>query len=58
MTDINDSDFFCKYIMEIRTGNPSLAVKILNATPRPILRERDRLREVEVEVERKSEIER
>ena len=28
---------FCKYIWEIRTGNPSLAGKILNGTPRPIL---------------------
>ena len=26
-----------KCIWEIRTDNPSLAVKILNATPRPIL---------------------
>ena len=38
------------YILEIRTGNPSLAVKILNGTPRPILpsqiyihRERERM---------------
>ena len=29
--------FCCKYIFEIRTGNPSLTVKILNITPRPIL---------------------
>ena len=26
-----------KNIWEIRTGNPSLAVKIINVTPRPIL---------------------
>ena len=26
-----------RYIRKIRTGNPSLAVKILNDTPKPIL---------------------
>ena len=29
--------FFKKCIWEIRNDNPSLAVKILNVTPRPIL---------------------
>ena len=28
---------FQTYIREIRTGNPSLAVKVMNVTPRPIL---------------------
>ena len=44
---------FWKCIWEIRTNNPSLAVKILNATPRPILeierdrdKDRDRLEEI------------
>ena len=40
--------FFKKCIWEIRNDNPSLAVKILNVTPRPILpsqRERERERE-------------
>ena len=52
--------FFLKCIWEIRTDNPSLAVKILNVTPRPILpnqkglvgREREREREREKERER------
>ena len=34
--EINESEFW-KCIWEIRTDNPSLAVKILNGTPRPTL---------------------
>ena len=47
---MNESDFFKKCIWEIRTDNPSLAVKFLNGTPRPILpsqREKDEAREEE-----------
>ena len=33
----NESDFLKKCILEIRTDNPSLAVKILNGTPTPLL---------------------
>ena len=37
LREINESDFCRKYIWEIQTDNPSLAVKISNCTPRSIL---------------------
>ena len=49
---------FKKYIWEIRTDNPSLTVKILNATSRPILetqRDRDKDRDRKRKRDRGSE---
>ena len=40
-SEINESEFLNEYL-RYSTDHPSLAVKIVNGTPRPILQERER----------------